>query len=76
MKPYEALHVVRSVERLTVTKLNVTEGLGEDGVPIRTVAYWYDDEGQQLARFDPVEQYAVPDDIAGPYTNTATSEKP
>lgn len=54
----DMLYLLRSVERVTVTRVEVTEGEGVVGNPIRTVTYWYDDSGQEIQRHDPVEEMA------------------
>lgn len=48
------VHPIRSVERVTVTRIVTREGLGADkSCPVREVTTYYDDEGNLIGRYDP-----------------------
>jgi hypothetical protein len=54
--------MIRSCERVTVTRVVVKEGDGNDmSSPVREVVYFYDDEGRLIARRDGWEEAAAHD---------------
>jgi hypothetical protein len=44
---------IRSVERVTVTKVTLVKGRGVPGSPVREVERFYDDAGRRLGIIDP-----------------------
>lgn len=52
-------HLLKYCDRVTLTRATVLEGAGTDDDPMRDVEYWYDDDGIQIARRDPVEDAAA-----------------
>jgi hypothetical protein len=46
-------HLLRGVERVTLTRVDVAEGKGTGVDPVRIVSYWYHDDGKLLVRCDP-----------------------